>query len=49
MGKSREFNRDGDTSVKKVVTRTGPLGLVPILYILVAILVLVGMVLWWRT
>ena len=49
MGKSEEFDRDGDASVEKVVTRTGPLGLVPILYILVAILVLVGMVLWWRS
>lgn len=29
MGKSSEFDRDGDPSVKKVVTRTGPLGLVP--------------------
>jgi len=49
MGKSEEFDRDGDPSVKKVVTRTGPLGLVPILYILVSILVLVMMVLWWRS
>jgi hypothetical protein len=49
MGKSEEFDRDGDASVEKVVTRTGPLGLVPILYILVSILVLVGMVLWWRS
>ncbi len=49
MRKSSEFDRDGDPSVKKVVTRTGPLGLVPILYILVSILVLVGMVLWWSS
>ncbi|HKG46037.1 MAG TPA: hypothetical protein VKB02_04885 [Pyrinomonadaceae bacterium] len=49
MGKSEEFDRDGDPSVKKVVSRTGPLGLVPILYILVSILVLVMMVLWWRS
>jgi hypothetical protein len=49
MGKSSEFDRDGDADVKKVVTRTRPLGLVPILYILVSILVLVGMVLWWRS
>ena len=48
MGKSKEFDRDGDADVKKVVTRTGPLGLVPILYILVSLFVLIGMVLWWR-
>jgi len=48
MGKSREFDRDGDPDVKKVVTETGPLGMVPILYIIVAALVLIGMVLWWR-
>jgi len=49
MAKSKEFNRDGDSDVKKVVTSTGPLGLVPILYIVVSVLVLIGMVLWWRS
>jgi hypothetical protein len=49
MGKSKEFNRDGDPSAKKVVTGTGPLGLVPILYIIVSALVLIGLVLWWRS
>lgn len=47
MAKSDEFDREGDPSVKKVVTRTGPLGLVPILYIVVSILVLLAMAFWW--
>jgi hypothetical protein len=49
MGKSKEFNREGDADVEKVVTRTGPLGLVPIFYIVVAILIIIGVVLWWAT
>jgi hypothetical protein len=49
MRESKEFNHDGDASVEKVVKKTGPLGLLPILY-LAAILVIVLLVLflWWR-
>lgn len=49
MAKSKEFNREGDADVKKVVTGTGPLGILPVLWIVLAIVVLVGMVLWWRS
>ena len=49
MAKSKEFNRDGDPSVKNVVRNTGPLGLLPVLWIVIAIVVLVGMILWWRS
>ena len=49
MRESKEFNHDGDASVEKVVKKTGPLGLLPVLY-LAAILVIVLLVLflWWR-
>ena len=48
MGKSKEFNRDGEPEVKKVVTRTGPLGLVPIMYLIVSLLIILAFVFWWR-
>ena len=49
MKESKEFNYEGDASVEKVVKKTGPLGLLPILY-LVATLVIMLLVLflWWR-
>ena len=49
MRESKEFNHEGDASVEKVVKKTGPLGLLPILY-LVATLVIVLLVflMWWR-
>ena len=51
MGRSEEFDRDGDDrGVEKVVTKTGPLGLVTILLIGAALLmILVVLFLWWRT
>jgi hypothetical protein len=51
MGRSQEFDRDGDDKgVEKVVTKTGPLGLVTVLYIAVALLMILGVLfLWWRT
>lgn len=49
MGKSREFDRDGEADPKKVITKTGPLGLVPIMYIVVSILFIVAAILWWRS
>ena len=50
MGKSTQFDRDGDPDMKKVATRTGPLGLVPIMYIvfLILVIMIVGF-LWWRS
>ena len=48
MGKSKEFNRDGDSDVEKTVTRTGPLGILPILLIGVSILMIIAVFLWWR-
>ena len=47
MGKSEEFDREGDADVKKVVTKTATLGLLPIMYLAVAILMIIGIVLWW--
>lgn len=49
MGKSKEFDRDGERDVKKVVTRTGPLGLLPIMYLVVSLLIIFLVVLWWRS
>jgi hypothetical protein len=49
MRESKEFNYEGDASVEKVVKKSGPLGLLPILY-LAATLVIILLVLfmWWR-
>lgn len=49
MGKSTQFDRDGEADPKKVVTRTGPLGLVPIMYIIASIVFLIMALLWWRS
>ena len=49
MRELKEFNYEGDASVEKVVKKSGPLGLLPILY-LAATLVIILLVLfmWWR-
>lgn len=47
MGKSTEFDRDGDPSVEKVVTKTGPLGLLPILYLGMSLLIIIAVLVWW--
>ena len=50
MGRSKQFNRDGDPDVKKVVTQSGPLGYVSILYLAMALIfIIVVMFLWWRS
>lgn len=50
MGKSTQFDRDGDADVKKVVTKTGPLGYLPILYLAASLLfIIVVLFLWWRS
>ena len=49
MRKSKEFNHDGDASVDKVVKKSGPLGLLPILYLAATlVIVLLVLFLWWR-
>lgn len=48
MAKSEEFDRDGDADVKKVVG-AGPLGILPVVWIVLAIVVLLVMFLWWRS
>jgi hypothetical protein len=50
MRRSEQFDRDGDDEgVEKVVTKTGPLGLVTVLYLAVAVLLILGVLfLWWR-
>jgi hypothetical protein len=49
MPKSKEFDRDGAPEVKKVVTRTGPLGLVPLMYLIVALVFIIGFIVWWSS
>ncbi len=49
MRESKEFNREGDADVEKVVKRTGPLGLLPIMYLVATlVLVLLALFFWWR-
>lgn len=47
MRESKEFNREGDASVEKVVKRTGPLGLLPVLYLAATLVILVVLFMWW--
>lgn len=48
MGKSKEFDRDGDADVEKVVSpKTGPMGLLPILYIGASVLIIIAVAIWW--
>ena len=47
MGKSTEFNRDSDTSVKDVATKSGPMGLLLVFYIAVSMLGLIVLLIWW--
>ncbi|HET9479687.1 MAG TPA: hypothetical protein VFO72_10095 [Pyrinomonadaceae bacterium] len=50
MGKSTQFDRDDDADVKKVVSKTAPLGYLPILYVGVSLLfIIVVLFLWWRS
>ena len=49
MKESKEFNHDGDASVEKVVKKTGPLGLLPVLYLVATVvLILLALLFWWR-
>ena len=49
MRESKEFNHRGDGSVEKVVKKSGPLGLLPILYLAATVvIVLLVLFLWWR-
>ena len=49
MKESKEFNYEGDASVEKVVKKTGPLGLLPILYLAATlVIILFVLFLWWR-
>lgn len=49
MRESKEFNHEGDASVEKVVKKTGPLGLLPILYLVATVVILLLVLfLWWR-
>jgi hypothetical protein len=49
MGKSTEFNRDGDPSVKNVITKSGPLGLLPILLGGMSLLIVIAAIFWWAS
>lgn len=46
MGKSKEFNRDDDADVEKVA-RTVPVGLLPLMVLIVAALIIVAGLIWW--
>lgn len=49
MKDSKEFNYDGDANVEKVVKRSGPLGLLPIMCVAaIVVLVLMALLFWWR-
>lgn len=49
MRESKEFNHEGDASVEKVVKKTGPLGLLPILYLVATVVILLLVLfMWWR-
>jgi hypothetical protein len=46
--KSEEFERDQNPDVKEVVTRTGPLGYLPLLYAIAAVVFIIAIaILWW--
>lgn len=50
MGRSEEFNRDGDADVKKVVGKTAPLGYLPLLYLAMSLIFIIAVLfLWWRS
>ena len=49
MAKSREFDREGDADPKEVVKKTGPLGLLPILYISASLVLIIVALIWWAT
>ena len=47
MRDSKEFNREGDGDPKEVVTKTATLGLLPVMLLVVAILIVLGIVAWY--
>ena len=49
MGRSSEFNRDGEADPKKVVKAAGPLGLLPILFISASLLMIIAVLIWWAS
>ena len=50
MGRSEEFNRDGDADARKVLTKSGPLGYLPIMYLAMALIFIIAVLfLWWRS
>ena len=49
MRDSKEFNYDDDTNVEKVVKKSGPLGLLPIMYLAATVVIILMVLLfWWR-
>ena len=47
MGRSKEFNRDTGPEPEKMVTQTGPLGILPILYIVASVVLIIAVLFWW--
>jgi len=46
MGRSEEFNRDGEADVEKVV-KSVPVGLLPLMVLIVSVLIIIAGVIWW--
>lgn len=49
MGRSQEFDRDGEADPKEVVKAAGPLGIVPILYIAASLVIIIAVLIWWAS
>lgn len=47
MAKSKEFDRGGDPDVTKTIIKSAPLGFLPILYIVLAFVIILAMVIFW--
>ena len=47
MKNSTEFDYDTKADTKDVVTKTGPLGLLPVFYVVISVLGIIALGLWW--
>jgi hypothetical protein len=47
MKNSTEFDYDSKADTKDVLTKTGPLGLLLVFYIVIAVLGMTALILWW--
>lgn len=47
MKNSTEFEYDTKADTKEVVTKTGPLGLLLVFYVVISVLGIIALMLWW--